>query len=59
MNDILSNRIIVKYNDRELFWDWCQERNIQVQYCGFTSGDNDMWYIPDEKFRLLAILKWS
>ena len=55
----LSARISVNYLERNEFWNWCQELNIECLYCGHNGVDKDLWYIKDEKLRALAILKWT
>jgi hypothetical protein len=48
----------VSSNLRKDYWDWCWTNSIKTEYHGTLNGW-DLWYVKNDKDRLLAILKWS
>jgi hypothetical protein len=48
----------ISSKQRKMYWDWCQTNHIETEYHGTLSG-SDLWYVKNEKDRMLAILKWS
>ena len=50
--------LIIPWTKRTEFYDWCDNLGIVVSYQG-TAGNYDLWYIFNERDRILAILKWT
>jgi hypothetical protein len=43
---------------RKEYWDWCWNNQIETEYQSSLNG-LDLWYVKNEKDRMLAVLRWS
>jgi hypothetical protein len=50
--------VTIRFQFRKEFWDWCVNNGFQPEYQGSLAG-LDLWYVKDEKNRVLTILRWS
>ena len=51
--------IYVRVENRELFWNWCEDQGIICEYAGFSGINSaDMWYIENESHKAWAMLRW-
>lgn len=53
------NTIQIDYRLRKEFWDWCEQHGCQPEHQRSTMPWWDIWFIPDDKVFLLAVLRWS
>lgn len=53
------NLIRVDWQQREEFWNWCEQNGTTPQHQRSEHPKWDIWYVPDERVHLLAILKWQ
>lgn len=43
---------------RAEYWDWCQDNDIKTEFHGCLGGV-DLWYVKNDKHKMLALLRWS
>ena len=43
---------------RAEYWDWCQDNDIKTEFHGCLGG-RDLWYVKNDKHRMLVLLRWS
>jgi hypothetical protein len=57
---IKSNKqlVLVDWQLREEFWNWCDGTKIEVEYQG-TWVERDLWLVKNEQHRVLAQLRWA
>ena len=48
----------IPVENRAEYWDWCQDNDIKTEFHGCLKGV-DLWYIKNDKHRMLALLRWS
>lgn len=57
--------LLIPYLKRSEFFTWCMDNKVHSEYQGKADNNNnfptatELWYIPDEKHRTWAKLRWS
>jgi hypothetical protein len=49
--------ITIAFQFRKEFWKWCEDQGFQPEYQGSLAG-LDLWYVKNEKHRILTLLRW-
>ena len=56
--------LLIPYPCRSEFFTWCMDNKVHSEYQGKADNNNnfrsatELWYIPDEKHRMWAKLRW-
>ena len=53
-----ERNIATAYPDRQAVYEWAGANGITIEYQG-TLGGVDVWSVPNERQRVLFLLKWS
>lgn len=48
----------IPVENRAEYWDWCQDNDIKTEFHGCLKGV-DLWYVKNDKHRMLVLLRWS